>query len=689
MTRRIEFMRNYFIVEKKHHAYRQCRKDKSLLAEEFSEKKLPPLQRAVERVRYILGQERPVVFPDEKIALMRTVQETPDLFTKAEFDELGKKHWIHESGDFNNFCPDYKMVLEAGFYGLKDEIKKQVLCCREEKEKLDFLKAMYEMIELLEGLAEKYRKEAIRIGNLEVAQSFSRIPEETPETMQEAVQFIRLLNYGLWSANNYQCALGRMDQILYPYYQKDIREGRLTREGALELVEEFFLSLNRDSDLYDGIQQGDNGQSLVLGGLNQDGTDSFNELSEIMLQASLELKIIDPKINIRVNRRTPLERYIQCTELTKAGLGFPQYMNDDIIIPALLDWGYTIEDAYQYVTAACWEPIIPGCGTDIVNADGLNFPESVLKAVKRQLINCKTYEKFEKAVCEEIVQDAKKICGKLKNLYVFPAPMASFMMDDCIKTAKDAADGCRYMNIGIHGVGISTAVDSLASIQKYVYETKELESEELLDALDTNFERNIYLKNKLRFDAPKMGEDNEKVDRIAAVLLESFANALRECRTEHGGVFRPGTGTAMYYIWFGKSIPATPDGRVSGEPLPANYSPSLFAHTKGPISVIKSFTRQNLQRVANGGPLTLELHDSVFRSVENIEKVAQIVRLFILRGGHQLQINAVNREDMIRAKQHPEEYKNMIVRVWGWSGYFVELDEEYQDQIIQRTEYAL
>ncbi len=689
MNERIENMRDYFITKKKHHEYRQPRQSKKCLADKFVEDGLSPLQRAVHRVHYILDREIPVVFQGERIALMRTVQETPELFTSHEMEELSRRYWIHESGDFNNFCPDYAMVLEKGFDRLKKEIADSIMIHGDNKTKIEFLLSMKEMLETLESLATRYHEKAIEVGNTEVACNFSQIPANPPRTLQEAMQFIRLLNYGLWSANNYQCALGRMDQILYPYYERDLQTGKLTKESALDLVKEFFLSFNRDSDLYEGVQQGDNGQSLVLGGINQDGTDSFNELSAVMLQASLELRVIDPKINIRVNRDTPIDHYIHFTELTKAGLGFPQYMNDDVIIPALLNWGYSLEDAYNYVTAACWEPIIPGNGTDIVNASGLDFPSCVLEVMQQSLIDCRTYKEFERAVCKRVQAEVKSICDGLKNLYVFPAPMASFMMDECINKAKDAAEGCHYSNIGIHGVGISTAADSLAAICQFVYEMGTIKPEELVYALETNFNENLSLKNMLRFDAPKMGNDDDDADEIASILLDSFADALGECKTENGGVFRPGTGTAMYYIWFGKNIPATPDGRLSGEPLPANYSPSLFARTKGPISVIKSFTKQNLQRVANGGPLTLELHSTIFDASDSIEKVAQLVRLFIERGGHQLQMNAVNRESMIRAKRYPEEYKNMIVRVWGWSGYFVELDEEYQDQIIQRTEFTL
>ena len=307
----------------------------------------------------------------------------------------------------------------------------------------------------------------------------------------------------------------------------------------------------------------------------------------------------------------------------------------------------------------------------------------------KDLQGCNTFDDFLQAVFEQIRAQTDSICEKLHDLYVFPAPMASFMMAGCIEQAADAAKGCRYQNIGIHGAGISTAADAVAAIRKFVFEEKSVTAEALTEALRNNYAGSGQLKNRLRFDAPKMGNDDDSVDSIATVLFDVFADALEAKRTQTGGYYRPGTASAMYYIWFGRELGATPDGRCAGEPLPANDSPSLFSRVKGPVSVIRSFTKQHLRRVANGGPLTLELHNSVFRTPDGTEKVARLVQLFIARGGHQLQINSVNREDMLRAQAHPENYRNLIVRVWGWSGYFVELDREYQDQIIQRTEFTI
>ena len=226
-------------------------------------------------------------------------------------------------------------------------------------------------------------------------------------------------------------------------------------------------------------------------------------------------------------------------------------------------------------------------------------------------------------------------------------------------------------------------------MKKYVFEEQSVAAAELVDALKKDFAGYELLEHKLRYEAPKMGNNDDYVDGIACALLNDFADALEGRRNDRGGIFRAGTGSAMYYVWHGKELPATPDGRKKGEGLGANYSPSLFCRMDGPVSILQSFAKPDLMRVINGGPLTLELHDTVFRTRESIAKVAMMVKSFMDLGGHQLQLNAVNRETMLDAQRAPENYRNLIVRVWGWSGYFVELDKEYQDHIISRMELAV
>ncbi len=689
MTPKIKNMLDYYVVRKEHHKFRQAPKDAYRYAGIYAEKGLGDLERSVCRLRDVLSEETPVVMPGESIAFLRTVVTLPEIFTEEEFSAISKEHYIHEQGKVCNISPDYRKLLTTG----TEEKKKQILErmhdfeAAGEREKAACGKAMYDTLCIMEDFADRYRKEAETAGNAEAAELLRRVPRERPQSFQEALQFLRIIHYCLWCSFQYHNTLGRFDQYMYPFFEEDIRAGKLSKEEALELLEEFFICLNKDSDLYTGMQQGDNGQSMVLGGMNPDGTESYNELSDLCMQASLELKLIDPKINLRVNKKTPLSLYVRGTELTKEGLGFPQYSNDDIVIEALKNWGYEEKDAYGYAVAACWEFIIPGCGMDIPNLNGLSFPACVMEAVDK-LEEMENFEALMEDVRRVIFVQAKALREGVHDIYMEPAPFMSVLMDGCVENGTDISMGNKYNNFGFHGTGIATAVDSLAAVRKYVFEEKTITKTELLEALRTNFEGRERMANMLRYEGPKMGNDDDETDEIAVRLLGWFADSMEGHVNERGGGYRAGTGSAMYYIWQSKDMPATPDGRKAGEEFAANYSPSLFTRLEGPFSIIRSFAKPDLARVANGGPLTIELTDSMFRNAESTEKTAQFVKTFIDLGGHQMQINAVNREKLLDAKKHPEKYKNLIVRVWGWSGYFVELDECYQDHIIKRMELA-
>lgn len=690
MTDRIQKMLDYYIKDKGHHQYRQPETDKYRYAVRYSEMGLDDLERSVYRLADVLAEEKPVVFPDEKICLIRTVTTLPEIFTEDEFGKIASEHYIHEQGKVCNICPDYTNLLYTGFEEKTHQIRQ--MAERFEKEGRDD-EAGYEhrllaVIESVRSFMERYAAEADNVGNHDAAKILYKLMYEAPETLQEALQFLRVIHYCLWCSFNYHNGLGRFDQYMYRYYEKDIREGRLTKETALELVEEFFISLNKDSDLYTGMQQGDNGQSMMLGGLNRDGSESFNELSDICLQASLELKLIDPKINLRVNKKTPLSEYIRGTQLTKVGIGFPQYSNDDVVFEALRRWGYDEDDIYNYTVAACWEFIIPGYGTDIVNVNGMSFPKCAVASINK-LEQFDSFDELMEDVKSEIFRESDRLRDTAKNVYMEPSPWMSLVMNGCVENGRDVSRGCKYNNYGFHGTGIATAVDSLASIRKYVFEEKKISRSDMLKVLDTDFEGQDELLGELRYEGPKFGNDDDRTDEIAVKLLDWFADALEGHKNDVGGVYRAGTGSAMYYIWQSENEQATPDGRRKGEQFAANYSPSIFTRLDGPFSIIKSFAKPNLARVANGGPLTIELSDTMFRNEEAVGKTAAFVKTFIDLGGHQMQINAVNIDTLRDARVHPENHKNLIVRVWGWSGYFVELDECYQNQIMKRMELTV
>ncbi len=648
-----------YILAKKHHQFR-----KNICADwagEFHEKNLLPAERMAERFVRIAGLETPVILPEEQICFLRTVKSLPDCFTQQEWAEIRKKHFIHELGYRSNLSPDYEGVLKNGLLYYRDKGDNN----------------SRRMIDALLDLVARYRIEAEKQGRTDIAQSLEQAPYYGANSFREALQLLRIVHFALWLEGNYHVTVGRFDQYMYPYLKTDMDKGLYTEETALALLEDFFIAFNKDSDLYPGVQQGDNGQSMVLGGTDKDGNEAFNLLSKLCLQASGNLCLIDPKINLRVSKNTPLSVYEQGSRLTKAGLGFPQYSNDDVVIDGLLRLGYSEEDARDYAVAACWEFIIPKYGADVANIGALSFPKTVDICLHRDLEACRNFDEFFEKVKSEINRQCEEICGNIHDLWFVPSPFMELFLTE------------KYHNFGIHGTGIATAADSLAAIEKYVFAEQSIDKRVLLAAVDSDFAEHEEILPILRYEAPKMGNNDSKVDGIAVDLLDCFAKSLAGRKNCLDGIYRAGTGSAMYYLWHADEIGASPDGRRKGEPFGTNFSASLFARINGPVSVIQSFSKQHFKNAINGGPLTLEFHSGIFSDEDSIRKVAMLVKSYMDMGGHQLQLNAVNAEKLRDAQLHPEKYPRLVVRIWGWSAYFVELDKAYQDHVLARQEYTV
>ena len=648
-----------YVLNKEHHKFRKN-------AELVFDKGASDIERMTYRFEELCRAEEPVILDGEQICFIRTVKNIPDIYTEDEWAKIKSEHFVHELGYMSNLSPDYENVIKSGLLALRenaDEYGKR-------------------SIDAIIGLADRYKAKAEEIGRDDIAKVLERVPRYGATSFREALQFFRIIHYSLWLEGNYHNTVGRFDKYMYPYLKADMEEGVHTRESAYELLCDFFLSFNKDSDTYVGVQQGDNGQSMVLGGIDENGNEVFNLLSELCLEASGRLLMIDPKINLRVGKNTPIEVYNKASELTKAGLGFPQYSNDDVVIDALCKLGYERKDASDYVVAACWEFIIPKVGADIANIGALSFPKVVDICLHRDLEKSDTYEDFVACVKNEIKVQCDAICENIKNIYFVPSPF----MNVCMKGG--IYNGGKYNNFGIHGTGVATATDSLFAIKEHVYGGK-ISKKQMIDAVDSDFANDADLLALLRNETGKMGCDIDEVDEISVMLLDTFGESLKGRTNCRGGIYRAGTGSAMFYRWHADELGASPDGRRKGEPFGTNFSPSLFADIKGPFSVIKSFTKQHFENCMNGGPLTLEFHGAMFSDPESVGKVAMLVKSFIDMGGHQMQLNAVNLERMKDAKKNPEKHRQLVVRIWGWSAYFVELDERYQDHVMRRQEYSV
>jgi pyruvate-formate lyase len=653
--------------------------------------------RLIRRMCEAEGQH-PVIESDDRIVFLRTIKTVPPIFDAQTWSDLTKDRTLHELGPISNICADWGMVLSQGLEGRRQAAVKARESVHDDPARLEFLDCAIETIDAVLSLAGQYAEEARRLGRIDLADVLAHVPARRPRCFHEALQALRILHSVVWMGGHYHVGLGRFDQYMWPYLKADLDSGRLTLAAAEELLAEFFISLNKDSDLYPGVQQGDNGQSLMLGGTTRDGADAVNELTRMAIRVAHYTNMIDPKINLRITPQTELPLLTLATELTRKGLGFPQYSNDAVVIPALVAHGYEPEDARDYAVAACWEFLIPGKGMEVVNIGAVSMPAAVDTGVWNGLSQGENFDQICQRIAVDIRQQLHRVVGAYRKLLLPPAPYYSVLMDGCLERGRDLSEGLKYNNFGVHGAGSANAADALAAVRRFVFEDKSVAPEKLVAGLEANFEGYEPLRRELAEDGPKVGNNDPAADALMTRLFEWFADACEAIEDNgRGGRVRPGTGSAMYYVWLARgkegmrepAVGATAEGRKKGEFLSANLAPSNNAPIRGPISVLQSFAKIPYRRVFNGGPITMELSGSVFSDAEAVGKVAMMVRTFAQLGCQQLQLNTVNLETLLDAKKHPEKHKNLIVRVWGWSGYFCELAPEYQDHVIARHMYAM
>ena len=679
-----------------HHRYR----DKEIIdvRSESDAESLSWMQRAARLTRRMCEALTVVIEPDEQIVFTRTICKVAPLYAESELRTITAGRTFHELGPISNICADWGLVLTQGLSGRKAAALATRSRLASQEEAVEFLDAAIETIDAVLDLAARYAAAARQSGREDVATILEKVPAQPASTFHEALQSLRLCHAVLWLSGHYHCGLGRLDQYLWPYLEADLAAGRLDLAEAEELLAEFFISLNKDSDLYPGIQQGDNGQSLMLGGVRPDGSDGVNPLTWMALRAACSVVLIDPKINLRVDRNTDLGLLTLAAKLTRLGLGFPQYANDEVVIPGLVAAGYALEDARDYSVAACWEFCIPGKGMEVVNIGAVSMPAAVDQAVRDGLRAAESFDAILGRIRNHMNEQVQTLVESSRKMILPPAPYYSVLMKDCLETGRDLSSGLKYNNFGIHGAASANAADALAAVKTLVYDQKEIIPERLLAGLAGDFSEDESLRRLLKDSGPKVGNNDDRVDSLLATLFNMFADACQAAgENGRGGRYRAGSGSAMYYVWLARghdgigapAVGATADGRKAGEFFSSSLAPSPGSLVRGPLSVLQSFGKIDYRRICNGGPMTLELSDSLFCGSDALEKVALFIRTFVHSGCQQLQLNTLNVETLRDAQRNPERHQNLVVRVWGWSGYFCELDEAYQNQIIGRHIYQV
>ncbi len=568
----------------------------------------------------------------------------------------------------------------------------------------------------LEKLA-KNEKKSLRKKELEQMATICRhVPAHAPRTFHEALQHYWFMHLGVitelnpWDSFN----PGRLDQHLYPYYQRETAEGILTKEEAVELLQSFWIKFNnhpappkmgvtaKESNTYTDFAL------INLGGVKEDGSDAVNELSYMILDVVEEMRILQPSSMVQLSKKNP-DRFIhRAVNITKTGFGQPSIFNTDAIVQELVRQGKSIEDARNGGASGCVET--GAFGTECYFLTGYFNLNKILELVlyngydphTKKQIGLKTGDPGKFKTFDELMDAYKKqenyfadikIKGNniIEKIYAgyMPVPFLSLLIDDCITNGKDYnAGGARYNTSYVQGVGLGSITDNLTALKYHLFDEKTHTMDEMIEAMKANFKGYEPLRKELIYDTPKYGNDDDYADNQAKRVFEIFYESVDDRPTPRGGTFRINMLPTTSHIYFGEVIGATPDGRKAHEPLSEGISPVQGADRNGPTAVLKSAAK--IDHLRTGGTLlNQKFSPAFFQDEESIIKLSQLIRSYFRMDGHHIQFNVVSAETLRKAQKNPEKYRDLIVRVAGYSDYFNDLGEELQNEIIRRTEHGM
>ena len=587
------------------------------------------------------------------------------------------------------------------------------------------LRAMLICSEAIITFANRHAEKALAIARVEpnperkkelqtIAEICTRVPAHAPRNFWEALQSYWFVHLGVitelnpWDAFN----PGRLDQHLYPFYKNGLQEGELNREQARELLQCFWVKFNNQpAPPKVGVTAAESATytdfaNINSGGLTPDGADGVNDVTYLVLEVIDEMRLVQPSSNIQLSRKSPDEFLGKALKIVRKGWGQPAIFNADAVVEELLRQGKSIVDARQGGTSGCVETGAFGKESYILTGY-FNLPKILEITLHNgtdprtgKAIGLKTGEASSFMTFEQLLRSFEqqvrhfidiKIQGNqvIERLYAehLPTPFLSILIDDCVARGKDYSDGgARYNTNYIQGVGIGTLTDCLSAIKSHVYDERTIGLPDLVKILEADFEGFEKTRLLLVNRTPRYGNDNEFADRLLRECFEIFYRAVNGRKNTKGGVYRINLLPTTCHVYFGSVTGATPDGRKAGKPLSEGISPVQGSDRSGPTAVLKSAAK--MDHVRTGGTLLNQkftphlLHDDI-----GIEAVAHLVRTYFALGGHHIQFNVVDRATLRSAQAHPEEHRDLIVRVAGYSDYFCDLGKDLQEEIISRTEH--
>ena len=641
-----------------------------------------------------------------------------------------------------HFCAGYDRAIRTGFKAIKAEAEAFINQFEIEGvignsiDSYNFYSGVSIVCDGMITLTKRYAARARELSAMEkdrvrrkeldaMANSLNWCMENPCRSFHDAVQCLFMYQTCLClDANMHGISFGRIDQYLGDFYERDIKEGRITPEYAQELLDLFYLKVAEMNKYFASMPSSGtggytSGQLMTLGGVKADGSDATNEITYMMLQASGRLLLHDPPQALRIHQRTPPELWEAAIETTKLAGGVPTFENDDIIIPALISRGLSLESARNYCLIGCVEPAgtgdeWPACGGtgsetywNMANALWLAInnghnpmkvddcdPDKQVGLPTGYLYEMKTFEEVQEAFKKQVEFFVKWHVANTNNFEyiareVMPQPVVSATMDGCMDKGMDVmSGGARYNSTGIAGVGIGNVGDSLNIINHVVFDKKICTARELYDALAGDWNGYEKLHRYIKNEAPHYGNGIESADKHTRWAAGVFADAVNSC-TGPRGRYSAGLYPVTTNVMFGQKTAATPDGRHTGEPLADGISPVQQMDVNGPTAALSSVAQIDQSKFSNGTLLNMKFHPSSLVGPDSTDKLSELIQTYFEMGGMEMQINVVSVEVLKEAQKKPDDYKNLIVRVAGFSVYFVELHENNQNDLIRRTEHSI
>lgn len=636
---------------------------------------------------------------------------------------------------------NYERILKDGLRGYEKRVKEYKatldLTDPESIDKYCFYNAVLIVLEavrnfanrysvLAKDLAEKELNQERKIELLEISRICSKVPYEPAETFQEAVQSVWFIQLILQiESNGHSLSYGRFDQYMYPYYDRDIKNGTIKESEALELLTCLWiktLTINKVRSQAHTLSSAGSPmyQNVTIAGQTIDKKDAVNDLSFLVLKSVAQTRLTQPNLTVRYHKNINKHFLDECVEVMRLGFGMPALNNDEIIIPSFMDWQVKEEDAYNYSAIGCVETAVPGkWGYRCTGMSYINFPRMLLCTMNNgvDLTSNKRFTKgygyfTEMESYEELLKAWDKTIREITRYSVIvenvidkaserdvPDILCSALTDDCIARGKTIKEGgAVYDFISGLQVGIANMADCLAAIKKLVYEEKKITRQELWNAILDDFSspKNKKIQEMLIREAPKYGNDDDYVDQLIVEAYDSYIEEIekypntRYNRGPIGGIRYAGTSSISANVGQGMSTMATPDGRNAFEPLAEGCSPAHNSDKNGPTAVFKSVSKLRTNKITGGVLLNQKMTPQMLSTEENRQKLELLIKTFFNRlHGYHVQYNIVSKETLIDAQKHPENHKDLIVRVAGYSAFFNVLSKKTQDDIIGRTEQSL